>query len=311
MQQYLLLFGIAFLVSLLITPWVASLAFRIGALDKPNKRKIHDHMMPRLGGLAVYAGFLVSAALLLDKGPKVTGLLLGGTVILIIGIADDIRGLSPKLKLVGQALAACIVIYFGIRVEFINNPFDGYFQLGILSIPFTIMWIVSVTNAVNLIDGLDGLASGVSTIALLTFSIIAFQMRQPTVSLLSIALAGSILGFLRYNFHPAKIFLGDSGSMFLGYMVSVLAVFGLLKGVTLIAFIVPIIILGVPIFDTCYAIFRRYRNCKPIFQADKLHIHHRLLRRGLSHRQAVLVIYCISLFFSVSALLMMRNIRLF
>jgi UDP-GlcNAc:undecaprenyl-phosphate GlcNAc-1-phosphate transferase len=311
LQQYLLLFGIAFTVSLFATPWVAKLAFRIGALDMPSKRKVHDRIMPRLGGLAVFAGFIAAASLFLGQEPKVAGLLLGGALILLLGVADDIYGVSPKVKLLGQAIAAVIVVASGIRVHFLNNPFDGYLYLGALSVPFTIFWIMSVTNAVNLIDGLDGLASGVSVIALLTFAIIAYQIDQTTVSLLAFALAGAILGFLRYNFHPAKIFLGDSGSMFLGFMVSVLAIFGMLKGVTLVAFIIPIIVLGVPIFDTCFAIFRRYCEHQPIFQADKKHIHHRLLSRGLSHRQAVLVIYGISLFFSVSALLMMRNYTLF
>ncbi len=311
MHYFLLLFGIAFGVTLLVTPWVAKLAYFIGALDRPGKRKVHDKIMPRLGGLAVFAGFLAASSLLIGDNPKVAGLLLGGTVILLLGIVDDVRGLSPKVKLLGQVLAASIVVYTGISVQFINNPFDGYFYLRALSIPFTIFWIVSVTNAVNLIDGLDGLASGVSVIALLTFALIAYQIDQVMVSMLALALAGAILGFLRYNFYPAKIFLGDSGSMFLGFMVSVLAVFGLLKGVTMIAFVVPIVVLGVPVFDTCFAIFRRYCDHKPIFQADKQHIHHRLLKRGLSHRQTVLVIYGISLFFSLGALLMMRNYSLF
>lgn len=311
MQQYFMLFGIAFIVSLIATPLVSRLAFRVGALDKPNKRKVHDRIMPRLGGLAVFFGFLASASFLLGEGSRVAGLLAGGTVILLLGVADDIRGITPKTKLIGQTLAAIIVVFSGIQIQFLNNPFNGYFYLGMLGVPFTIFWIVAVTNAVNLIDGLDGLASGVSTIALITFAIIASLMGQPTVSLLSIALAGAVLGFLRYNFFPAKIFLGDSGSMFLGFMVSVLAVFGLLKGVTLVAFVVPIVVLGVPIFDTCFAIFRRYCEHKPIFQADKKHIHHRLLSRGLSHRATVLVIYGISIFFSMSALWMMRSGALF
>lgn len=305
-QQYLLLFGIAFLISLMATPLVSKLAFRVGALDKPDKRKVHDKIMPRMGGVAVFAGFVVAALTQVNGNPKVIGLLLGGTLIFLLGLMDDIHGVSPKTKLLVQIAAACVVVAFGIRISFFNNPFNGYFYLGILSIPFTILWIVAVTNAVNLIDGLDGLASGVSTIALLTFAVIAAQIGQPTVSILAFALAGAVLGFLRYNFYPAKIFLGDSGSMFLGYMISVLAVFGLLKGVTMITFVTPILVLGVPIFDTCFAILRRYCANKPIFQADKKHIHHRLLSRGLSHPQAVLVIYFISMAFSASALWMVR-----
>ncbi|MBS4009051.1 MAG: undecaprenyl/decaprenyl-phosphate alpha-N-acetylglucosaminyl 1-phosphate transferase [Clostridium sp.] len=307
MQQYLYLFGIAFFVALFTTPLVSRLAFSIGALDKPGKRKIHDRVIPRLGGPAVFLGFLAAAVLLLGNDQRVGGLIAGGTLILLLGVADDIRGISPKVKLLGQTLAAVIVVISGIQIQLVSNPFNGYFYLGILGVPFTIFWIVSVTNAVNLIDGLDGLASGVSIIALLTFAFISHQMGQTTVSLLSIALAGAVFGFLRYNFFPAKIFLGDSGSMFLGFMISVLAVYGLLKGITVVAFIVPIVVLGVPIFDTCFAIFRRFCAHKPIFQADKKHIHHRLLNRGLSHRQTVLVIYGISVFFSMSALLIMRT----
>lgn len=307
MQQFLLMFGGAFFVSLFTTPLASRIAFRVGAIDKPNKRKVHDRIMPRLGGLAVFAGFVAAASFLLDQGPQVAGLLLGGTIIFLLGVADDIRGISPKTKLVGQVVAALVVVSSGIQVQFINNPFNGYFYLGVLGIPFTIFWIVAVTNAVNLIDGLDGLASGVSIIALITFAVISYQMDQLTVALLSISLAGALFGFLRYNFFPAKIFLGDSGSMFIGFMVAVLATFGLLKGVTLVAFIIPILVLGVPIFDTCFAIFRRYCEHQPIFQADKKHIHHRLLGCGLSHKQTVLVIYGISVFFSVSALLMMRS----
>ena len=311
MQQFLLLFMIAFSVCLFATPFVAKLAFRVGAIDKPEKRKVHDKIMPRLGGLAVYAGFMAAALFIPDPGLKVKALLLGGTVVFLLGIVDDIWCISPKIKLIVQILAAAIVVAAGVRIDFINNPFDGYFYFGSLSIPITIFWIVAVTNAVNLIDGLDGLASGVTFIALLTFSIIATMIGQPVVALLAFALAASILAFLRYNFFPAKIFLGDCGSMFLGYMVSVLAVLGLLKGVTMLTFIVPIIVLGVPLFDTCFAILRRYFAHKPIFQADKKHLHHRLLSRGLTHPQAVLVIYCISLFFSVSALWMARNIAMF
>jgi UDP-GlcNAc:undecaprenyl-phosphate/decaprenyl-phosphate GlcNAc-1-phosphate transferase len=307
----MLLFGTAFLVSLLITPLAARLAFLVGAVDKPNKRKVHDSIMPRLGGIAVFIGFSAAALLITKNDPRTIGVLIGGAFILFLGIADDIHDISPKKKLLGQIFAALIVVGSGIQINFINNPFNGYLQLGIFAVPITVFWIVSVTNAVNLIDGLDGLASGVAAIALLTFAVIAHQIGQTHVSLLSFALVGAILGFLRYNFFPAKIFLGDSGSMFLGFMVSALSVYGLLKGVTLFAFVIPIIVLGVPICDTCFAIFRRYCENQPIFQADKKHLHHRLLQRGLSHKQTVIVIYGISLFFSFSALLVMRSFKIF
>ncbi|MCL5982285.1 MAG: undecaprenyl/decaprenyl-phosphate alpha-N-acetylglucosaminyl 1-phosphate transferase [Firmicutes bacterium] len=305
-MQYLLLFMVAVTVSMLVTPWAGRLAFRVGAVDRPNNRKIHQRVMPRLGGLAVFAGFAAASALL-PAEPRLTGLLLGGAVILLLGLLDDTRGLSPKVKLLGQSLAAAIVVAFGIRIDFINNPFNGYFYLGAFSIPFTIFWIVAITNAINLIDGLDGLASGVSAIVLLTFAVIAHQIGQTTVSLLALALAAAVLGFLRYNFYPAKIFLGDCGSMFLGFMVAVLAVFGLLKGLTVVTFVAPVIVLGVPVFDTCFAIMRRFYEHRPIFQADKGHLHHRLLSQGYSHRQAVLFIYFLSLIFSAGALLLIYN----
>ncbi len=311
MQQYLLVFLAGFIITLLCTPLVRIIAYKSGAVDMPEQRKIHKDPMPRLGGLAIYVGFMAAVLFFVESDPKVTGLLLGGTIILILGIFDDIKGISPQVKLLGQTAAALVVIAFGINIQFLSNPFDSLIFLGSLSIPFTILWIVGITNAVNLIDGLDGLASGISVIALCSFSYIAFVNEQFTVSLLTFLLASCILGFLRYNFYPAVIFLGDSGSMFLGFNIAALAVYGLLKGVTLIALIVPLMILGVPIFDTFFAIIRRKREHQPIFKADKKHIHHRLLNRGLNHWQAVLIIYLLSMCFSASALWFSLNSRLF
>ncbi len=310
-EAYYGVFLVGFFVTLGCTPFIRRLANKIGAVDLPNQRKVHKEPMPRLGGMAIYLGFVAAALLLVDLSNKVIGLLLGGTIILILGIIDDVRGISPKTKLMGQAAAALVVIAFGIKIQFITNPFDSLIFLGSLSIPITLLWLVGVTNAVNLIDGLDGLASGISAIALFTFSYIAYTNQQFTVSLLTFLLAGCIIGFLRYNFYPATIFLGDSGSMFLGFNIAALAVFGLLKGVTLVALVIPLTILGVPIFDTFFAIVRRRREHQPIFKADKKHIHHRLLNRGLSHWQAVLIIYLISLCFSASALWFSSNLRLF
>ncbi len=311
MIEYISPFFIAVVAALLATPFIIKLAFLVGALDRPNRRKVHHQIMPRLGGLGIYIGFIISVLLFLELTMQLKGMILGGTIILLVGIVDDIRGISPLPKLMGQIFAALTVAYMGITVNFINNPFDGLFELGPLAIPFTVLWIVSITNAVNLIDGLDGLASGISTIALLTFSIISFSMGHVVVPMLALALAGAVVGFLRFNFFPARIFLGDSGSMFLGFNIAVLAVFGLLKGVTLVAFVIPIIVLGVPILDTGFAIIRRFYRRKPIFQPDKSHIHHRLLRRGYSHRQVVMIIYFISLCFSATAILVTRNMNIF
>lgn len=301
----------AMIITYLATPIIIKLSHQVGALDQPDHRKVHSRVMPRLGGIGIYLGFVLSALFFTELTQQHLGIFLGGTLILILGIVDDIRGLSPKTKLLGQITAALVVALMGVTVNFISNPLDGLFDLGPLGIPFTLLWIVSITNAVNLIDGLDGLASGISTIALVTFSLIAYSMGQVVVPLLALALAGAVLGFLRYNFFPARIFLGDSGSMFLGFNVAVLAVYGLLKGVTLVAFVIPILILGVPILDTIFAIIRRFYRHKPIFKPDKSHIHHRLLRKGFSHRQVVMIIYLISLCFSVSAILVTRNINIF
>ncbi|RQD76928.1 MAG: undecaprenyl/decaprenyl-phosphate alpha-N-acetylglucosaminyl 1-phosphate transferase [Candidatus Syntrophonatronum acetioxidans] len=307
---YLYTFFLSMLVTLLATPLVIKLAYRVGALDQPDNRKVHRKIMPRLGGGAIYIGFIISLIFFMDFNLQVLGIILGGTLILILGAVDDIWGIPPLLKLKGQVVAALVVAAFGVRVNFLSNPFDGFIELGLLTIPFTVLWIVAITNAVNLIDGLDGLASGISTIALATFAVISFFMGQPLVSLMALALVGSVLAFLKYNFFPARVFLGDSGSLFLGFNVASLAVFGLLKGVTMVAFVIPIIVLGVPLFDTLFAVVRRYLQREPIFQADKEHIHHRLLKKGFSHRQVVVLIYLISLCFSASALLMFKNLSI-
>lgn len=311
MNSYLILFSIAFFVTLLVTPLVAQLAFFIGAVDRPNRRKIHDTFMPRLGGLAVFIGFAAAMIVLAMKEPKTLGLLLGGFMILILGIVDDIRGVSPRTKLLWQTITALAVVYLNLKLDMFSNPLNGLMQLGYLSIPLTVFWIISVTNAVNLIDGLDGLASGVSAIALLTFAFIAYRSDQYLVALVSVILVGAILGFIRYNFFPAKIFLGDSGSLFLGFMIAVLSAYGILKGATFYALIIPVIVLGVPIIDTCYAIVRRFYEKQPIFQPDKKHIHHRLLKLGYSQKQAVLFIYVISVCLSFSALFILHSVNVF
>jgi UDP-GlcNAc:undecaprenyl-phosphate GlcNAc-1-phosphate transferase len=305
---YLLSFIIALAASLMFTPWMKHLAFKLGAVDAPNQRKVHTKMMPRLGGLAIFMAFIASflVALPLADGYKpqiVAGILLGGAIVTLVGALDDRFGLSPKMKLLGQLLAAGVVVLFGVRVDFITIPFGDGTQIGWIGIPLTILWIVGVTNAINLIDGLDGLAAGVSAIATGTIFILAIMMGNITVALVSIILLGSILGFLVFNFHPAKIFMGDSGALFLGFILASLSVLGF-KQATIISFLVPLFILGVPLSDTFFAIVRRMHNRMPISVADKNHLHHCLLMLGLSHRNAVLVIYGIALLFASGALLL-------
>ncbi|WP_449537824.1 glycosyltransferase family 4 protein [Ferdinandcohnia sp. Marseille-Q9671] len=294
---------ICLIVSILITPLVIRFAIKIGATDKPNQRKVHQKIMPRLGGLAIFLSFLMGYLILQPESPYKWPILIGAIIIIITGFLDDIYELSPKLKLAGQLIAAFVVIFNGVDVEMVNLPFGlGEFQLGFLTIPLTLIWIVGITNAINLIDGLDGLAAGVSSIALITISGMAIIMGDGFVLSIALLVLFSTLGFLFYNFHPAKIFMGDTGALFLGYMIAVLSLLGF-KNVTLISFIVPIIILGVPISDTFFAIIRRLVNKQPISAPDKSHLHHCLLRLGYGHKKTVLIIYGISAIFGFSAVI--------
>lgn len=296
----LLAFGLVFLG----TPWVKKLAYKIKALDQPSQRKIHYYPMPRLGGLAICLGFWLTIFLTMEMNPGLYALLGGGLLITLVGIIDDLKGVTPRQKLVVQIVAALLVIFAGIRVEFITHPFKGIISLGYWSYPLTLLWIIGITNAVNLIDGLDGLAAGVSAIAALTLGIIAYWETSPQAAMLAFILAASIFGFLKYNFHPAQIFMGDTGSLFLGFNLSILAIIGLTKSATIISLFLPVVVLGVPILDTLYAIVRRYFGGKPIFSADKEHLHHRLLSLGLSHEHTVLAMYGVSVVLSLTAIIM-------
>lgn len=306
---------LAFGLTLLITPLVRKWAFKWGALDRPNQRKVHQKVMPRLGGLAIFISFMVAVLATREITLQLAGFLTGGFLIIVLGFLDDTRGVSPRVKLAGQIVAACAVIPFGLEVNFLTNPLaEDPLLLGILSIPVTVLWIVSVTNAVNLIDGLDGLAGGISFIASLTLAAVVWiemtraeaggSPAQMEAVVLALILAAAVLGFLRYNFYPAKIFLGDTGSMFLGFSVAVLSIMGLAKSVTFISVIIPVVILGIPLLDTVCAILRRYFGQKPIFQPDREHLHHRLLQMGMSHRHAVLSIYGVSLVLGLSAIVL-------
>ncbi len=302
---------LALVLALVFTPWVRKVAFKIGAIDQPEQRKVHSKTMPRMGGLAVYLAFAAAVLCTHQLDNRLTGLLVGGLVIVLLGILDDTRGLPAKVKLVGQIAAAAVVIPFGIQIEFITNPINAsIIQLGYWGIPVTIFWIISVTNAVNLIDGLDGLAGGTSFIAALTLAAVTWQQSSllggfgMEVAGLALILAAATLGFLKYNFYPAKIFLGDTGSMFLGYALSTLAVMGVAKAATAISVIVPMVILGIPLLDVVFAILRRYQSHRPIFQPDKEHLHHRMMALGFSHKQTVLAIYVVNLLLGVSAFLL-------
>ncbi|RYL95825.1 undecaprenyl/decaprenyl-phosphate alpha-N-acetylglucosaminyl 1-phosphate transferase [Sporolactobacillus sp. THM7-4] len=298
-----LMFFICFLIAFGLTPLVKKLAIRIGATDVPNARKVHTHIMPRMGGVAIYLAFITGMLVLWPESSFTVPLLLGSIIIIITGILDDLYSLSAKVKIVAHFFAALVIVNGGISVAFINLPFDGVLYLNWLSVPLTLLWIMGITNAINLIDGLDGLAAGVSSIVLLTIAGLSLTEGNMFVFTVSTVLLGSTLGFLPFNFHPAKIFMGDSGAYFLGYIISVLALLGF-KNITLFSLVVPIIILAVPISDTLFAIVRRMVNKKPLSAPDKSHLHHCLLRFGFSQRQTVTLIYGMSAMFALAAILL-------
>jgi len=305
MEKVFLASALAIVLSLVLTPVAKWLAPKIGAIDKPNERKVHTRLMPRNGGLAIYFSFAVAALVIGGFTKSILGLVISSGLVMLVGLVDDMRGISPKMKLLGQFIAAVVFVGFGGYVKFMTNPFGGdVIFLEYWGIPLTILWLVGISNAINLIDGLDGLAAGVSAISALTMATVSFSRGYYMPAALSFALAMSLLGFLRYNFSPAQIFMGDSGALFLGFALGAMAIMGFSKGATVISLFIPILILGIPIFDTFFAIVRRYNNHKPIFQPDKGHLHHCLLALGLSHRQTVLIIYAITFFMGICSILL-------
>lgn len=305
MNNYILPFFISVMISLIATPIVKRFAVKIGAVDIPkDNRRVHKTAMPLMGGLAIYISVIVGMFTFLELDKSMISIIIGATIIIISGVLDDLRDLSPKLKLLFQILSGVVLVIGGVGIDFITNPFSDnniLFNLGILSIPITIFWVVGITNTLNLIDGLDGLASGVAMISSISFMLVANKFGNLPVAILSSIVAGACLGFLPYNFNPAKIFMGDTGALFLGFMLAAISIEGVMKSVATIAVITPIIILGVPIFDTTFAIFRRLISGKSIMSADKGHLHHRLLNRGFSQRQTVLILYGFSAIFGIFA----------
>jgi UDP-GlcNAc:undecaprenyl-phosphate/decaprenyl-phosphate GlcNAc-1-phosphate transferase len=309
-KHYLFLVALAGSVTLALTPLVRDWSLKRGLVDLGGGRKVHKGAMSRLGGIAMFVGF--TAALVVEylgerywnwggglvtgdgaSHVAFTGAALGLVIIFITGVLDDILTLSPGVKLLGQLIAAGVVMKFGLRVDFLGNPFGGggLVDIGILTYPITLLWILGFTNVINLIDGLDGLAAGVTAIAVTSFLVLAVQGNQLIAATLAAVLIGCCVGFLRYNFNPASIIMGDSGAMFLGFALACISLLGVMKSVVAITLIVPLLVIGVPIFDTASAIIRRARHGQPIQEADRGHIHHRLLDRGFNQRQTVLIIY--------------------
>ncbi len=321
------------------TPLVVRMAPLLGAVDQPGARSAHITPTPRIGGLAVFLGFVAGMTFgawatgnlthIPQPGVYWRGLAIAATAMLIVGLIDDLRGLSFSWKFLAQILAAIYVWRCGFGIDVVTHPLGGALELGVLSLPITVLWIVGITNAVNLIDGLDGLASGIALITTLAMAVIAFAGGQLGMTAASVALAGALIGFLRYNFNPAQIFLGDSGSMFLGFVLAVTSVRGSQKGPTVVAIVVPLLVLGLPLLDTSFAVARRiYRlgnrsrhaehgvmryvlsNFHEVFLPDRGHIHHRLLDLGLSHRGAVVSLYAVGGLFATAAfaLVLWKNV---
>lgn len=307
MLQPLLAFLVAFILTYLLTPLVGRFARRVGAVAEPVSRSVHTRPTPHLGGLAIFTSFALS--LLLTRGwpdGQTVRILACGLLAAGLGALDDLRDLSPTTKLVGQVLVASLLVALGVRIYFITNPFTGgILYLGDWSYVLSVLWVVAVMNVVNLADGLDGLAAGICTIAALAALFVATQTAgMAGVVALAAALAGSAAGFLPHNFNPAKIFMGDTGSMFLGFTLAAISIQGALKSTTTVALLVPIVALGLPIADTALAIVRRIRAGRPIGQADKGHIHHRLLDLGLSQKKAVLLMWAVTAWLALSAVLL-------
>lgn len=321
-------FLLAFIISFMATPWSIKLAHKVGALDIPkDDRRMHKNTMPKLGGIAVIAGFLISIIYLLfvmtiegsinlfgqeQYFQKLIGILLGIIIITIIGMLDDIKTLKPWQKLLGQIIAAIVVVAFGVQIDVIK--FSSIAQIGLskeISMIITVIWIVGITNAINLMDGLDGLSSGISLISCLSLLIIFALNDSPMIAVLLISsLIGALVGFLPFNFAPAKTFIGDTGSNFLGFMLAIISIVGVAKTYTMAVIVLPMLVLGLPILDVVWAIIRRIikgKSLKAIFRADNEHVHHKLVKRGFSQKQAVLILYGASAILGMFAIILFES----
>ena len=299
----------AMAISLAMCPLVKSFAYKVGAIDVPkDNRRMHKVPIPRLGGLAIFLGFIVSILLFAEVDRQMQGILLGAVIIVVLGVVDDIVALRASLKFIVQILAALVPVFHGVVVQVLSNPIafaeQAYWDLGVFAIPLTVIWIVGVTNSVNLIDGLDGLANGVSIICALTMLIISLLVSETAVAIIMAALVGACIGFMPYNANPAKMFMGDTGATFLGYILATMSIQGLFKTYTIISFLVPFLILGLPIFDTASAMLRRIARGQSPMHADRSHVHHRLIDMGLNQKQAVAILYVISSILGLSAVVL-------
>lgn len=290
---------VGIVISFVATPAAKWFAQKVGAIDVPkDERRVHNHPIPRLGGLAIFLGFILSVVLFAEIDRAVQGILLGSVIVVVSGVIDDIVPLRAWQKLVFQVLAAAVAVYHGVVIEVLSNPFfltrPEYIVLGAFSIPITILWIVAITNSVNIIDGLDGLAVGVSTISSIAMLVISILVSDGNVAIVMAALAGACIGFMPYNLNPAKIFMGDSGALLLGYILSTTSIIGLFKFYAIVSFAAPILVVALPLFDTAFAFVRRILKGQSPMHADRGHLHHKLIDLGLSQKQAVAILYSVS-----------------
>lgn len=305
--QSLLVVGVTLLVVASIIPFIKKIAMHIGALDIPNERKVHKNPIPRLGGLGIFIGFLVGYMLFGQPSVQMNSILIGSFIILLTGIFDDIKPISAKTKLLGQFAAGAVIVFYGDILLTHVTVFGQLIEFGVLSYPITLIFIVACTNIINLIDGLDGLSSGISSIFYLSTVIICFfQNRFGLEFTLALIALGSTLGFLIHNFNPAKIFAGDSGALFMGFIIAIISLLGF-KTTVITSIFIPLMILAVPILDTLFAIIRRTLNHKKISEPDKEHLHHQLLKMKISHRNTVLIIYVINILFATASILYTLN----
>lgn len=322
MRTYVTLFTLSFLVALVLTPFVRRKALAWGAVAHPDKgRHIHPRPTARLGGVAIYLAFLATLLCVPFLGnmvgdifraniPKLSALLLPATIIFLFGVYDDFRGASATLKLAFQTIAAVLIYGAGFGIENLSSPFGGVWHLSpVLGFALTWLWIVGITNAFNLIDGIDGLATGASVFALLSILVFSIRQENPEISQLAVVLVGAAIGFLRYNFNPATIFLGDSGSLFLGFMAAVLSLAGSQKGSTIVAIAIPLVSFGLPVTEAGLSLVRRFLSGEKLLAGDRGHIHHMLLRRGLTQRQAAILLYAVCALFSLFGLMLLDPLR--
>ncbi len=312
MKTFLAILFLSAAVSYLVTPLAVRLAFLVGAVDLPGERKVHRKAMPRLGGLAIMLGFSVPwtifyliqnriSEIFLNYERLFAALMIAALMMFTLGFYDDVRGASAPKKFAVQFIAALMLYLNGFRITTISNPFGGVFELGLWSLPVSVLWIVGVTNAINLLDGLDGLVTGVTACMALALAVINIHTGNIIVALLTLCLAGACIGFLPHNFSPAKTFMGDCGSLFIGMMLACIGILSLFKAVTVAFFAVPLLLFGVPLYDTFSVMIGRAIRGKSLFKADKTHIHHRLLQLGWTQRQVVGFLYAVSVVLAILA----------